>query len=761
MWSIISSMQKTKWYRHKYFKQSILSSIVLFLIWFLFFALPKQPFQPSYSKVMYSADGYLLNAQVAADHQWRFPPDTFVNDKFEKCILTFEDKNFYSHIGISAKGVGRALVQNIKHKRIVSGGSTITMQTIRLMKQNPARTWSEKLLEMLLALRMEISYSKKDILKMYVTHAPFGNNVVGLEAASWRYFGKSSDKLGWAENALLAVLPNAPGLLYPGKNHDRLMQKRNRLLHTLMTENIIDPTTYNLSIAEPIPDKPLPLPDLARHYFTKTKKTNSIIHSSLQFNIQSQTQRVVNNYAQQYNDNQIQSIAVIVSDIHTGKTLAYIGNTGKEWNAATYYVDCAEGPRSSGSVLKPMLYYASLKEGLISPDAALFDIPVSYNHFTPQNYARTFQGLVTAKEALAKSLNIPMVGLLQEYGLQKFHTDLKQAGFRHLKRNSSNYGLSLILGSGEITLQELNQVYNRWAGSLLKKDDNSYDHACIYETLEAMTQLNRPDENGNWKAFISTQKIAWKTGTSFGNRDAWSVGISADYVVSVWVGNADGSGRPGLTGVGYAAPILFEVFNTLPKSYKWFPKPTGDYSPIPICSASGYKAGPYCTQADTIMLPQTCEQLKICPFHHLLNVNEDATKQVDASIYDWRKIKQQSYFLLPPIVANYYKSWNPHFETAPKWDNKRPHTNSLVKIIFPDKNTILTFHPDEAMNIHFKAFAEDKNTTLYWHIDNEYIGSTSNIHELDFSLQPGKHLIYVVDENGNEQQTTFSIAIAR
>lgn len=746
-----------KWFKHRYFKRTLGVLSLLFVIWFIFFSIPKVLFNVSYSSVMYSEDGYLLNARVAKDQQWRFPPGASVSPKFEKCILTFEDKGFYSHIGISPRGIGRAIVQNFRHRKIVSGGSTITMQTVRLMKQNPARTWSEKVLEMVLAMRIELRYSKKEILNMYAMHAPFGNNVVGLEAASWRYFGKKTSDLSWAENALLAVLPNAPGLLYPGKNHDRLLQKRNRLLAQLMKEKIIDANTYNLSISEPIPDKPLPVPDLAWHYFVSAGNNKNLNYTSIQYRIQEQCLRIVKNYAQKNQDNQIQNIAVIVSDIHSGKMLAYIGNTPKQFCPQTSFVDCANAARSSGSVLKPLLYYQSMKDGLIAPGSKLFDIPVSYNHFSPQNYARSYEGLVSAKDALAKSLNIPMVGLLNEYGLQKFHTNLKQLGFKHLNRNSSNYGLSLILGSGEITLKELNQVYNNWARQLLLKDNTRYDKACIYETMEAMTQLNRPDENGNWKAFINTQKIAWKTGTSFGNRDAWSIGISGDYVVSVWVGNADGSGRPNLTGIGYAAPILFDIYNALPKSYKWFPKPLAGYENISICKASGFKAGDYCTETEMTSLPKTSTQLSVCPFHHLLTVNEEATYRVNASVYDWRKIKQKSYFILPPVVVNYYKSWNPDFRIPPPWHPEIKEATQHLRIVFPDKNTLLCFSQTGNMNVSFKAMAEAKNTTLYWHIDDNYIGATTNIHELKYELPIGKHVLAVIDENGNEQQTTFSI----
>lgn len=747
-------MSVKKILKNKLFRYASLTLFLVFWTWFLFFSLPEKPFDVPFCKVLYAREGYLLNAQVAKDHQWRFPASSPVSPKFEQCILMFEDRSFYHHIGISFKGTGRALVQNISHGKVVSGGSTITMQTIRLMKNNPRRSWAEKVYEMVLALRLELRYSKKEILHLYAGHAPFGNNVVGIDAASWRYFGKKPAELTWGQNALLAVLPNAPGLLYPGKNHDRLQQKRNRLLKKLYEHQVISRETLELAMAEPIPEKPLPVPDKAWHYFT-AKEHKDLLH----YHIQEQCLSVAANYAQKFQDNQVQNIAIIIRDVRTGQLLAYVGNTGKQWNPATSFVDCANAPRSTGSILKPLLYYKSLSAGLITPESMLFDIPVSYNHFTPQNYARSFEGLVSARHALTKSLNIPMVTLLNEYGLQKFHAGLRQSGFRHLNRPASDYGLSLILGSGEVTLQELSQVYTRWAGSLYHKG-NDTDKACIYETLEAMSELNRPDENGNWKAFINTQKIAWKTGTSFGNRDAWCVGISSSYVVCVWVGNADGSGRSGLTGIQYAAPILFDLFNALPKSYQWFPKPAKGYQPIALCKASGYKAGSYCDETVMSNLPVSCSQVGLCPFHHALAVNQEESYRVNASVYDWQKIKQKNYFILPPVAAGYFKSWNPGFRMPPPWHPAIKDALHDLKIIFPDRNKLLLFDNKTQMDIPFRAMCQPKESTLYWHIDDQYIGATNTIHELKYALPPGKHVLKILDEYGNEQQTAFEVVRA-
>ncbi len=742
--------------KHKKVRYILKGLISALLIWFLFFALPAKPFEVPYSKTLYAENGQLLNAQVARDYQWRFPADKEIPEKFKQCILTFEDRNFNRHIGISATGLGRAITQNISKGKIVSGGSTITMQTIRLMQRNPARNFPNKMLEMLLAVRLEMRYSKKEILQMYCAHAPFGTNVVGLEAASWRYFGKKATELTWGQSALLAVLPNAPGLLYPGKNHAILQAKRNRLLQQLFERKIITEEILSLSLGEPIPDKPLPLPDKARQYFSKLKNTAQS-HAALDFRIQEQCLNITDRYAGKFHDNQVENIAIIVSDVKTGKLLAYIGNTDKKWNPNTAFVNCAAAPRSTGSVLKPFLYYEALRDGLITPQKMLPDIPVSYNNFRPQNYARTYEGLIPANKALAKSLNIPMVGLLNEYGLQKFHADLRQLGFRNINRSATDYGLSLILGSGEISLEELNTNYRNWTAKMWDNKTDASDKASVYETLEAMTELNRPDENGNWKAFINTQKIAWKTGTSFGNRDAWCVGISANYVITVWVGNADGSGRTGLTGIEYAAPIMFDVFNALPKNYKWFARPEKGYATVKLCSASGHKAGPYCSETSNRPLPANCVQVSVCPFHHPLSVNEDATLQVDASVYNWQDIRQKNYFILPSAIAHHFKAWNPDYKAPPPWHEGARNTAENIQIVFPNQSKILLFGTSEQIDINFKAINSNKKSNLYWHINEEYIGATKDIHELRYALREGKYQLSVIDELGNKQQTIFEV----
>ena len=279
--------------------------------------------------MVYDRNHQLLSARIADDGQWRFPGGSGVPKKFEVSLLTFEDRYFYHHPGVNFVSILKAFYRNITTNHKKSGGSTITMQLARISRENPTRTYTEKVVEMIIALRIELAFSKKEILKFYANNAPFGGNVVGIEAAAWRYFGRSPEQLSWAESAMLAVLPNAPALIYPGKNHDLLLQKRNKLLNKLWRKQFIDKTTYELSLQESIPDRPRPLPQLAPHLLQRIineQKQGNEYETTLIKSIQSDAAELLNKHLIQYQSNQINNAAALIADTYSGEILAYIGN---------------------------------------------------------------------------------------------------------------------------------------------------------------------------------------------------------------------------------------------------------------------------------------------------------------------------------------------------------------------------------------------------------------------------------------------------
>lgn len=763
-------------------KISVISATALLIYWI--FCLPTTYFSFPTSTVIESEDGVLLSATIAEDGQWRFPLIDSVPYKFKHCIIQFEDRNFESHIGVSAKAIARAIKQNVKNRRIVSGASTITMQTIRLMRKNPSRTFFEKFNEVILATRLEFAEEKKDVLRYYSTYAPFGGNVVGLNTASWRYFRKPSHQLTWAQSATLAVLPNAPSLIFPGKNHHFLLKKRNRLLKRLYDIKIISEKTYKLSLLELLPGKPQPLPQDAPHllnYISKKGNKGKRKKTSLKRDIQIQVNDIIKRNSKKLRRNNINNAAVIVIDVKTNKVISYNGNVtglGFEHNES---VDLIHAERSSGSILKPFLYAQAFDEGLISPTSLLPDVPTHYKGYAPQNYLQSYDGAVPANTCLAKSLNIPAVRLLETVELNKFYYKLKELEISSLHKSAAHYGLSLVLGGAETKLWDLTRAYSLMANTLnnypkhLSDSINEFgifpsknkrlipppfSPGNIYHTFESMLEVVRPGSDMNWKIFSSARKVAWKTGTSFGYRDAWAIGVTPEYVVGVWVGNATGEGQPAVIGVKAAAPILFDVFNVLPES-SWFKPPIDDLNTYNICNKSGFKATKNCISSSSKVLPSSMNELPQCKYHQTLNLDSTFQYQVTSDCYNIYKMKKKKWFSLPPLMEYYYKLHHPDYRYLPQKhpDCQLENTKNIIALIYPKKNS--TIHipinsEGKTENAVFEATHVKKDAVLYWHIDNDFVGTTETIHQLKVSPKPGLHKLKIIDKLGNTISQKFT-----
>ena len=763
----------------------------LFRLW-----VPHPLFTQPYSTLLYSSET-LLGARIATDGQWRFPPKQTVPERFAICLQQYEDKRFRYHPGVDVIAIARALYQNIQQKHIVSGGSTLTMQLARIARGNKERNLWQKSIEILWAIYIDLVYSKDELLRMYASHAPFGGNVVGIEAASWRYFGRDADALSWAEYATLAVLPNSPSLIHPGRNRSRLKEKRDQLLSILYKEEIIDKTTYELSCMELLPEKPLPLPDEAPHLLERlaTRQREKRIHTTIQPFLQRQVQSLINRYATDYRSNYINNAAALVADIETGEIQAYAGNiTDAPWVEGCQ-VDLITSPRSTGSLLKPFLYAAMLNDGMILPSTLIADIPLNINGFTPQNFNRTFYGAVPAHVAIERSLNVPLVRMLSQYNTGRFMTLLKQLGMTTLRFSEDHYGASLILGGAEGSLWDMCGMYASLARQLnhyrlyngrynpmdirpltthtytrpdsIKnifdkrlKNTSILSYASIWFTLEAMSKLNRPEEEADWQQFSSMKRIAWKTGTSYGGRDAWAIGVTPRYVVGVWVGNANGEGRSGLTGVGYAAPILFDIFSLLPDS-PWFDMPYDEVEKIPVCHQSGHKASPLCTQADTVYIPRSGMSTPVCPYHRLVHLSQDGHYRVNSSCESVHKMKICSWFVLPPAQAYYYRNFHIDYQPLPPLKPGCEEVQSRqMAILYPEHHSILYLpngfsHTPE--KVVLKATHIKADATIFWHLDDIYIGKTKHQHQLACFIEPGNHILTLIDDNGNQRSILFEV----
>ena len=682
--------------------------------------LPRDLFKGvSYSTVVESAEGELLGARIADDGQWRFPPCDTVPERFAAAIIQFEDRHFRWHPGVDPVALVRAAVDNARSGHVVSGGSTLTMQVIRLSRQKERNLW-QKIIEAVQATRLELRYSKKHILSLYASHAPFGGNVVGLEAAAWRYFGRPAAELSWAEAATLAVLPNAPSSIHPGKNREELLQKRNRLLRRLLEHGDMTTDDYEAALEEPLPGAPLPLPAWASHYVEGCPRGVRTV-STLQFPLQKAVEAVVNRRSDELAREGIADMAAIVMDNRTGNVVAYVGNASPGRERAGVAVDIALAPRSTGSILKPFLYAAALEDGTILPKTLLPDIPVNLGGFAPQNFDRQYYGAVAADEALARSLNVPAVFLLRQYGVPRFHALLKEAGLTTLTEAPEHYGLSLILGGAEGRLKEITAAYADMART---------SGLSVWYTLEALKEVNRPDEL-DWRLIRSVRKAAWKTGTSYGFRDAWAVGMTPAYTIGVWAGNADGHGVPGLTGAHTAGPVLFDILNLLPADDRWFPEPETAGAWVAVCGDSGMLAGPDCPGKE-MLIPAAGLDSEPCPYH--------GTGE----------------FVLPPAMEWYYRPHHPEYTGA-----TRRRAQTAIQFIYPQTGALLSIPRQlsgEKEGIVFRAAHHRSDATLWWHLDNTYVGETRLRHELLLSPAPGQHTLTVVDDEGGTAAVRFTIA---
>ena len=747
------------------------------------FCLPRQLFPSPCSATLLSRDGELLGAQISPEGQWYFGDRDSVPEKFEKCIICYEDKRFRLHGGVDPLSACRALKQNLSQGRVVSGASTLTMQVIRLSRPDAPRSLMEKLWEAVLATRLEWRCSKDRILALYASHAPFGGNVVGLEAAAWRYFGRPADELSWAESATLAVLPNAPALIHPGRNRERLLSKRDALLDKLCRKGVIDSTECLLARDEPLPDKPHPMPDLAYHLLQRARREagSREIRSTLDASLQRRVCAIAERHFQEYHTNLVDNLGILVVEVPTGEIRAYYGNTrGCAPGLRGTDVDMVPAARSSGSTLKPLLYAAMLQDGMILPGTLIKDTPYNYNNFSPKNFNLGYDGAVPAHEVIERSLNVPSVRMLEQYGAERFLRLLQQLGFTTIVKSADHYGLSLILGGAEISLETLARAYYYMAAKLsdepvykeldyvsgvrrkrLAPEDVPLSPSAIWLTFDALSNANRPEEEASWLDFTSSRKVAWKTGTSWGDRDAWSVGVTGRYVVAVWVGNSDGEGRSGMTGVAYAAPVMFDVFAALPAS-RWFTQPLYDMVPVEVCRRSGLPAGALCPERDTIQAPDIAVRPDPCPYHRLVHLDAQRRWQVNADCCPVDEIVTDTCFVLPPAQEWYYRrrhlDYRPLPPKHPQYDAASGGRNP-IEIIYPQSGA--TVVPARGLDgakkgAVLRAAHSDPDAVLYWHLDGEYLGETRGFHEMLVSPAPGEHRLTVVDGDGQSRSVRFN-----
>lgn len=762
------------------------STVVLGLLSCVFLALqwpqwPTSLTHPAWSVALYDRQQQLLDVSLAVDEQWRLAyQQPTLPLRYQQALLLFEDQYFFQHPGINPLAIGRAMANNLQQQRVVSGASTLTMQLARLSYGKSARSLWQKTKEAWLALCLEWHYSKDDILRMYAANAPFGGNVVGLQSASWWYFGREPAALSWSEAALLAVLPNNPGALYPGRSNDALKQKRDALLKRLAAKGAMTELDFELAVAEPLPQRPRGWPHAAPHLLAHLKKhypTDVRFDTTIDGALQRQSAVALARHSRFLDHQDVHNIAAMIVDHQQMQVLAYHGNVTQDSSAGAH-VDITRSPRSSGSILKPFLYAAQLDAGLVLPTSLQPDVRSQFGSYSPANFDLQFRGAVPAQQALAESLNIPAVRQLARYGVTPFKDDLLKLGLSSINKSADHYGLSLILGGAETRLTELTQAYGAMAHAIahqrrevptLQYLQQQASHSltlpfsvgAAYLTLDALTQVERPDSEGSWRDYSQTQTIAWKTGTSFGLRDAWAIGSNGQYTIGVWVGNADGHPAPVLTGGQSAGPVLFDMFRLVPQR-RWLAAPLYDLATVEVCKADGFPARLDCERQTTQKPKASTLQLEL-GYMQQLWLDPSGMYQLPQGCVAGLVSQPHTRLVLPLAMAWYYQRRHPDYRPLPAtYPGCQDAIHESIAILAPVSmgSITLPLQGDGKLGAAvFRAVTRDPRHTLDWHLAGRYLGRTQTPHQMAIQAPSGHYELVLTASDG--QRLTRAVEVVR
>lgn len=733
----------------------IFSFLLLFFlayVFYVYFSFDKNTllddFKSRYSKILYDKNGEILSVFLNDEEQWHIK-STDIPKRLKIAVINYEDRKFYSHFGVDFLALMRAFVNNFNSTQR-SGASTISMQTIKLWDKKD-RTYFNKFNEIIQSFALENAFSKDEILKLYLSNAPYGGNLVGYEAAILFYFDKNPKDLTWAQAALLAILPNQPGLINLEKNKTKLLNKRNKLLAKLYERKLINKDIYELSLKEPLPNFK-PRKNIAPHLALRLlNDDNKEIFSSIDKKIQLKIEKKAKEFSYTLQQKGIQNLAIILADTKTRKVLAYVGSQDFYDMANLGQINGNTAKRSVGSTLKPFLYALSIDEGIIAPESILLDVPTFFSNFNPQNANKKYYGIISAKEALQRSLNVPFVSLLQDYGYEKFFYKLKT--FLNFEdENYKRYGLSLILGTKELSLEDLVKLYLGLAnyGELANlsfiRDENlsgvtrMFSKGSAYLTLEAMKELQRVGlENYNKEKIIS-----WKTGTSYGRKDAWAIGATPKYTLGVWVGNFNGEANANLYGVSIAGDLLFEILGLLDEVDLEF-APSDDLMTIKLDSISKYR---YDENLNTsyihTLYPKEANILRTSPF--LKKVYEYQGKELDSKDIHFKDAKAFIKLDLPAYALHFFQQRNFKFSSK-----------KGVNIIYPKDNLKLILARDlNGMKGLVAKVANLNNEKLFWYLNQKLIYE-GNENTQNLNLKEGKYQLFIISQSGEQDTVWFEI----
>ena len=744
--------------------------VVLFFLLNWIFPLPHVK---EYSTVVTDNRGEVINAYLTSDQKWRMKTElNEISPLLRKTIIAKEDKYFYSHPGINPLAVCRALLRNIFRMKRTSGASTITMQVARAMEPRRRNIWS-KVVETFRALQLEMKYSKDEILQLYLNLVPYGGNIEGVKSAAQLYFRKNPDHLSLAEIVALSIIPNRPSSLVMGKNNDLIVTERNRWLRKLAKEKVFPEKEIVDALAEPLTATRGVVPHYVPHLAYKLKKEHpGVIETYIDLNTQLKTEKLVADYVRVQRLRSISNAAVIIIDNHTHRVITYVGSSNFQDSTDGGQVNGANAIRQPGSTLKPLLYGMCFDEGLLTPKRIVTDVPVSYDGYAPENYDRKFNGYTTVEYALEHSLNIPAVKSLGLIGHEKFIQKLADCNFRQIAKDRSKLGLSMILGGCGATLEELTGLFSAFANegtykspSYSKADSSRksvhvISPAACFMLNEILSRVNRPDFPLNWQATEHMPKIAWKTGTSYGRRDGWSVGYNKNFTVGIWTGNFSGLGAADLSGANIATPLLFKIFNTIDYNDDggWFSQP-GDCDIRKVCSETGLLPGDHCpNQVMDYFIPLVSSTMP-CNNRQEIMVSQDEKISYCRSCAPEAGYKKKWYRIIEPEMQAYFSENGTAYE-------KVPAHNPNCELIFKGSGPSITSPANGTEYLISKKSPEPLQLTcktandvskVYWYINDKFYKAAGAGEKQFFIPEEGNVKISCTDDKGRNRNILIKV----
>ena len=757
----------------KFLKGSGIILLSLFLLFFLFNLLFPLPDKIEYSTIITDNKGEIMNAYLTSDEKWRMKTELKeISPLLRKTIIAKEDKYFYYHPGVNPLAIVRALLRNISRMKTTSGASTITMQVARALEPRQRNILS-KIAEMFRAFQLEIKYSKDEILQMYLNVAPYGGNIEGVKSASFLYFKKNPDHLSLAEITALSIIPNRPSSLVIGKNNELIIQERNKWLRKFAKENLFTNKEIEDALAEPLTAKRESVPHYLPHLSYKLKNNgDAIIKTNIELNTQLKLEKLVQDYVRTLKLRNIRNAALIVIDNRSHKVISYLGSADFNDTTDGGQVNGAASVREPGSTLKPLLYAMCIDEGLLTPKLVMNDVEVNYDGYSPENYDQKFNGTVSVEYALEHSLNIPAVKSLHLLGKDKLIHKLASCDFKQVKKDQNKLGLSIILGGCGTTLEELTGLFSSFSNEgmyiapayiqndTLQKKVQVISAASTFMINEILSKVNRPDFPLNWQSTERMPKIAWKTGTSYGRRDAWSIGYNKDYTVGVWVGNFSGLGIPELSGANIATPLLFKIFNTIDydSDAAWFIPPR-DLEIRQVCSETGLLPAMHCTHIVMDHFIPLVSSTTVCN-----NIEEIIISADEAFSYCKHCVPENGYkkkiFKVTEAEIQAYNQ-----ENGIVYDKIPPH-NPLCDKIFKEGSPIITspsngseylINKNEPEPLQLICKTGNDVGKVYWYINNKFYKTAYANEKQFFVPEEGPIKISCTDDKGRNRDVFIRV----